>query len=116
MVPTLRKLPEDEVQVLEHNSTSIRTAIALQYDAYLADFALNNYGEVLLDENENRMTVRNRLKAAAERRGWTLGFIRTSDPIIRFKVLSEDGDEAMEVFGQTHEVNEIELEEMAVAA
>jgi hypothetical protein len=115
-VPTLRKLQEDEVQVLAHKGTGIRAIIAMQYDEYLADFEANDYGEVLLGENENRLTVRNRLKAAAERRGWILRFIRTTDPIIRFKVISENGEQAIDVFGQAHEESEMELEEIEVAA
>jgi hypothetical protein len=115
-MPTLRKLQEDELQAFEHKGIGIRAVIAMQYDGYLADFEPNDYGEVLLEQNENRLTVRNRLKAAAERRGWTLGFIRTSDPIIRFKVISENGDEAIDVFGQPHQDDEMELEQIEVAA
>jgi hypothetical protein len=42
-------------------------------------------------------------------------FMRTQGPLVRFKVVSENGDEATEVFGAAHEEQE-ETEELAVAA
>ncbi len=112
-MPTLRKLQEGEVHVLEHRGNGVRAAIAMEYDGYLADFDPNDYGEALLAEGESKMNVRNRLRSAAERRGWVLDFIRTVGPLVRFKVVSENGDEAMDVFGQGDEETE---QEMAVAA
>ncbi len=41
--------------------------------------------------------------------------MRTQGPLVRFKVVSENGDEATEVFGTDHEEQE-ETEELAVAA
>jgi len=48
-------------------------------------------------------------------RRWTVEFMRTQGPLVRFKVVSENGDEATEVFGTAHEEQE-ETEELAVAA
>ncbi|MFL5807347.1 MAG: hypothetical protein ACJ8CR_37160 [Roseiflexaceae bacterium] len=114
-MPTLRKLQEDEVHALAHKGNGIRAAIAMEYDGYLADFDPNDYGEALLAEGESKLNVRNRLRAAAERRGWVLELIRTQGSLVRFKVVSENGDEAMDVFGQGDEETETE-QEMAVAA
>ena len=61
----------------------------------MSDFASGDYGEATLDPGENRLTVRNRFKAAARRRGVTLDFKRTSDNLLRFKVV-ENGNVAEE--------------------
>ncbi len=70
---------------------------------------------LLLAENENKLTVCNRVRAAAARRVWILEFPRTQGPMVRFKVVSENGDEATELFSAAHDQQE-EPEEMAIAA
>jgi hypothetical protein len=49
--------------------------------------------------------MRNRLRAAAERRGLKLEFIRTNGIVVRFKVVAEDGEEAIEDFGLAQEMD-----------
>jgi hypothetical protein len=90
-MPTVRKLAPDEVQTIQSKGKGLRKLTEEQYDRYLADFASGDYGEAILDEGEHRLTVRNRFKAAATRRGLTLEFRRTSDPLVRFKVIAENG-------------------------
>src|SRR4051812_7067089 len=85
-MPTVRKLEPAEVETLEYKPKGQRKHTEEQYDGYLADFAIGAYGEAIIDEGEHRLTVRNRFKAAATRRGLTLEFRRTSDPLVRFKV------------------------------
>ena len=48
------------------------------------------------DEGENRLNIRNRLRGAAARRGLKLEFIRSNGIVVRFKVVSENGDEEAE--------------------
>ena len=64
-MPTLRKLQEGEVHVLEHRGDGVRAVIAMEYDGYLADFEPSDYGEALLAEGERKLNVKNRLRAAA---------------------------------------------------
>ena len=109
-MPTLRKLQEDEVRILARKGNGVRATLALEYDGYLADFEPNDYGEALLAEGESKQTVRNRLRAAAERRGWILESMRTQGPLVRFKIVSEEGDEAIDVFGQVDQGAEQEME------
>lgn len=112
-MPSTRKLDPEEIKRLEENEVNSggqRAAILREYDGYLSEFAPGEYGEAVLAEDESKLNVRNRLKAAAERRGWTIEFIRTSGPSLRFKVSQESSDEATEVFAPVHE------EEMAIAA
>jgi hypothetical protein len=60
-----------------------------QYDAIQSDYAIGEYGEAMLDEGENRLTVRNRMKAAAGRRGFGIEFRRTSGDFIRFQIVEQ---------------------------
>jgi hypothetical protein len=85
-MPIVRKLNPQEVQTLEHKGTGQRRLIEEQYDALLADYDVGDYGEAELEEDEKRLTVRNRFKAAAARRGLDLTFLRTTGNVLRFKV------------------------------
>ena len=86
-MPQLRKLTPAEVQTLEYKPTGQRKLIEQQYDAILSDYAVGEYGEAALDPDENRLTVRNRLRAAAVRRGLGIDFRRTNGDFIRFQVV-----------------------------
>jgi hypothetical protein len=105
-MPIVRKLTAEEVVELERKTSkgdNARSEIARQYDQFLIEFGPNEHGEVQLDEGDNKLNIRNRLRAAAERRGLKLEFIRSNGIVVRFKVVSEGGDEAMEVFAPTDE-------------
>jgi hypothetical protein len=86
-VPNFRKLEPSEIQTIENKGKGTRRLTEEQYDAFLADYVVGDYGEATLDEGENRLTVRNRMKAAANRRGVSLEFRRTQGDLIRFKVV-----------------------------
>jgi hypothetical protein len=90
-MPQLRKLTEEEVRGIENKGKGQRKLVEEEYDRYLADYELGEYGEAELGQDENRLTVRNRFKAAAERRGVALQFPRTTGNTIRFQVVSRDG-------------------------
>jgi|HigsolmetaAR202D_1030399.scaffolds.fasta_scaffold16335_3 hypothetical protein len=87
-MPTVRKLTSDEVQAIQDRGKGLRQLIEEQYDRFLADYEIGDYGEAQIAENEKRLTVRNRFKAAAERRGVALRFIRTTGDTMRFKVIA----------------------------
>jgi hypothetical protein len=82
----LRKLAPEEVRAIEDKGKGPRKLTEEQYDQFLADFSVGDYGEVTPDTTENRLTVRNRLKAAARRRELSLTFMRTRGFEMRFKV------------------------------
>jgi len=67
-MPIVRKLAPDEVQTIENKGKGLRKISEEQYDRFLADFAVGEYGEAELDPDDKRLTVRNRLKAAARAR------------------------------------------------
>jgi hypothetical protein len=90
---TIRKLTIEEIEQLRRGGQkkrsdrlSNRAQVAQEYDAFLADFAPSDYGEVDLAEDENKLTVRSRLNAAAKRRGWRLIYTPTRGQSIRFQI------------------------------
>lgn len=90
-MPTVRKLAPAEVQVIESKGKGLRKLTEEQYDQFLADYDVGDYGEAVLDPSEKRLTVRNRFKAAASRRGLELYFMRTTGDVMRFRVVSGNG-------------------------
>jgi hypothetical protein len=95
-MPTVRKLALEEIEVIEGKSKGPRKLTEEQYDRFLADYEAGDYGEAIIDEGEKRLTVRNRFKAAAGRRSIDLHFLRTTGDVIRFRVVSVDGNGAIE--------------------
>ncbi len=87
-MPNVRKLSHEEVRTLENKGKGQRKLIEEQYDAILDEYAPGEYGEATLDQSENRLTVRNRLKAAARRRGLSIDFRRTKEDLLRFQVVT----------------------------
>jgi hypothetical protein len=89
----VRKLTAEEVADLEARMSGGKAAlaeIAAQYDQFLIEFEPNELGEITLEEGERRLNIRNRLKAAAERRGWKLQFIRTTGLVVRFRIVADE--------------------------
>ena len=86
-MPTVRKLAPEEIQTIENKGKGQRKLTEEQYDSFLADYQVGDYGEAELGDDENRLTVRNRFKAAASRRGIGLDFKRTKGKVLRFRVL-----------------------------
>jgi hypothetical protein len=88
IMPQVRKLTDDDVRTIERKTVGQRKATELEYDRYLADFAAGDYGEVTLEGDEKRLTIRNRLKAAAARHNppLALDFRRTRGDVLRFQV------------------------------
>jgi len=93
-MPQVRKLAPEEVQTLQNKGKGQRKLIEEQYDAILSDYAVGEYGEAILDPEENRLTVRNRMKAAAGRRNIGIEFRRTSGDMIRFKIIEPSNSPA----------------------
>jgi hypothetical protein len=85
-MPQMRKLAAEEVQALENKGKGQRKLVEEQYDAILSEYAVGDYGEAILEPGENRLTVRNRLRAAASRRNLGIEFKRTSLDLIRFRI------------------------------
>ncbi len=89
-MPNFRKLDPEEVKAQVDKGKGQRKLIEEQYDAILGDYAIGDYGEGVLDNGENRLTVRNRLKAAAGRRDVDILFRRTNGDILRFQIIAKN--------------------------
>ena len=87
-MPSFRKLEPEEVQEIENKGKGLRKLIEEEYDAILAEYSISDYGEATLDFEENRLTVRNRMKAAARRRNLAIDFRRTKEDILRFQIVA----------------------------
>ena len=95
-MPNFRKLEPEEVTTLENKGKGLRKQTEELYDSILADYEVGDYGEATLDEGENRLTVRNRMKAAATRRGIGINFRRTQGDILRFQIMEHtNGSDAV---------------------
>ena len=88
-MPQVRKLAPEEVKAYQDKGKGQRKITEEQYDSILADYEVGDYGEATLDQGENRLTVRNRMKAAATRRGIGVQFRRTTGDLIRFQVVEQ---------------------------
>jgi hypothetical protein len=86
-MPKVRKLTKEEVLLLENKGKGMRALIAAEYDQFLEDYTIGDYGEVELEPDDRRTTVRNRLRAAARRRGFDILFFRTRGSTIPFKIV-----------------------------
>jgi hypothetical protein len=86
-MPQVRKLAPEEVQVIQDKGKGTRKLTEELYDSILSEYEVGDYGEATLDDGENRLTVRNRLKAAAGRRSIGINFRRTWGDFIRFQIV-----------------------------
>lgn len=86
-MPQVRKLTAEEVTALNNKGKGTRKLVEEQYDAILSDYNVGDYGEADLEAGDNRLTVRNRLKAAAGRRNLGVEFRRTTGDLLRFQVV-----------------------------
>ena len=89
-MPQVRKLAPEEVQTLQNKGKGQRKLVEEQYDAILAEYSIGDYGEATLEIEENRLTVRNRMKAAALRRNLAIDFRRTKGDILRFQIVAAE--------------------------
>ena len=70
-MPSIRRMTPDEVNVVKLRAikpVNARQLIAQEYDALIAELAVDDYAITMPDDGDSKATVRNRLKAAAERR------------------------------------------------
>jgi len=87
-MPQVRKLAPEEVQTIQDKGKGERKLTEELYDSILSEYEIGEYGEAVLDGGENRLTVRNRMKAAAGRRSIGINFRRTTGDLIRFQIVA----------------------------
>lgn len=91
-MPQVRKLNPEEVKTLENKGKGQRRLTEELYDSILSEYEVGDYGEAMLDEGENRLTIRNRLKAAAGRRNVGVEFRRTNGDLVRFRIIEHSSN------------------------
>jgi hypothetical protein len=79
-MPTVRKIAPIAVEP-KPMPLSKRSQVAQEYNAYLDGFAAGDYGRAALFDGERRALVRQRLQAAARRRGLALRFRSGPGPL-----------------------------------
>lgn len=86
-MPSLRIWTAEEVAAAtapkKSNGVS-RKAIEQEYDQLIADLGVGAWATVTPDDGEAKPNVRNRIKAAASRRGLSVVFQRTKDTSVVF--------------------------------
>jgi hypothetical protein len=87
-MPVLKKV-EKPVKV---QKSSERKHIAAEYDALLFDYNAHDYVEVELSEGENKITVKNRLSAAAKRRNMWIKWGRGKANVLKFDLMPKGQD------------------------
>jgi hypothetical protein len=85
-MPKYRKLTVDEVQKMKSATGGERARVREEYRGYLEGLNPGEGGELELDEKEKKITIKNRLKRAAEDLGVDLEFRRTGENVVRFLV------------------------------
>jgi predicted DNA-binding antitoxin AbrB/MazE fold protein len=87
-MPDFRKLEREEVQDLTRSRKAggERARIREQYQNFLVDLAEGEGGEVKLTNGDNRATIKNRLKAAAEALEKDITFIRSGKDVVLFRI------------------------------
>jgi hypothetical protein len=80
-MPSFRKLSPAEIAARDHPPIGARAQVAREYDAYLVNFAVGDYGRAELVDGERRALVRQRLQAAARRCGLALRFRSGPGPL-----------------------------------
>jgi len=88
-MPQIRKLTPEEVEAIHTKPKGQRRLVEEEYDALLSEYEAGDYGEASLDPEEKRLTVQNRLRAAAKRRNIGITFRRASGDLIRFQIVAD---------------------------
>ena len=87
-MPTFRKLSAEELESFRAPVTGERARIRAEYRGYLEGIAKGEGGELKLQETEKKVTIKNRLKRAAEEMDIRIEFKRSSANSVRFRLLA----------------------------
>ena len=89
-MPRLEKMTQDEIEDLQkktNGNSGKRKEIEREYDAFLADYQIGDFGKAYLEDGDSKVNVRNRLRAAAERRDLRIKFLKSKDnTLIKFEI------------------------------
>lgn len=83
-MPEFRQLSKEEVKNYRAPATGERAKVREEYRGYLKDLEIGEGGELLLTEDEKKVTIKNRLKRAAKDLDVELEFKRSGTDVVRF--------------------------------
>lgn len=85
-MPSYRKMSKDELDALTMPPSGERARVRDEYRGYLTDLEIGEGGELQLDMDEKKVTVKNRLKRAAKDMNMNIEFRRSGEDIVRFSL------------------------------
>ncbi|MBI4213507.1 MAG: hypothetical protein HY534_04290 [Chloroflexi bacterium] len=89
-MPKFRRLSPDEIAAMR--SYRRGTVDLTEYSVFLRDLGVGEGGEVVLDANEIKRTVKRRLTRAAHLLGKDVRYRRTEGNVVRFEVRPGSSD------------------------
>lgn len=92
-MPTFKKLTAEELDSFRAPVTGERARIRKQYRSYLQGVKSGEGGELKLEPHEKKVTIKNRLRRAAEEMNIELEFKRSSADSVRFRIPPTDAEE-----------------------
>lgn len=93
-MPVLMQTLTPEELVAGNKSDGARAEMERLYDALIADINPGAGGVIGLADDEHKQTARNRLRAAAKRRGLEVEVYRTVGQTIKFRLIEPTQTEA----------------------
>jgi hypothetical protein len=85
-MPKFRKVSAEEIEQTRLPTTGERARVREEYKRYIKSLKEGEGGELTLAEDENKTTIKNRLKRAAEELDVTLKFKRSPQDVVRYLV------------------------------
>lgn len=86
-MPKHRKITVEEMKALTPTVTGERARIREEYRGYLSDLEVGEGGELELGSDEKKVTVKNRLKRAADDLNMSLEFRRSGYDLVRYCIV-----------------------------
>lgn len=89
-----RKLSADDLAKSKIPPSGERARTRDEYRGYLKGLKPLEGGELVLGDDDKKITIKNRLKRAAEELGYNLVFKRSDDTLVRFQIMPSEEVEA----------------------
>jgi hypothetical protein len=85
-MPKFKKLNAEELAKARPAEDGERARIREEYKTYIKGLRVDEGGELTLEEDEKKITIKNRIKRAAEDLDVMITFKRSGDNTVRFQV------------------------------
>jgi hypothetical protein len=85
-MPKFKKLNAEELAKPRPAEDGERARIREEYTAYIKGLRVDEGGELTLEDDEKKITIKNRIKRAADDLGVNITFKRSGDNTVRFQL------------------------------